>query len=163
MEAFMYGLLTVVALAEVGVTAYLIDHFTAVGYPSSRYRSLTIFLLFNACWTSFFGLAYLAFIAAGAFNRLARLTASLAWLSVTSLLWVIAAGLYTDPVRGGRGEAMCRGLPALDICRKTQSAQALAWTAFSFCIITMIVSVVSWSSARASSPPTSSTVSDSIQ
>ena len=158
----MYSLLTVIALTEVGVTAYLIDHFTRTGYPSSRYRSLTIFLLFNACWTAFFGIAYIAFVAAGALSRLARLTASLAWLSITSLLWVIAAGLYTDPLRGGRGEAICWGLPALDICRQTQAAQALAWMAFAFCILTMFVSILSWHEDRPPPAPTSTTVSDSI-
>jgi len=156
----MYSLLTLVALAEVGVTAYLVDHFTRTGYPTSRYRSLTIFLLFNACWTAFFGLAYIIFVAAGKLKGLARLTASLAWLTITALLWLIAASLYTDPVRGGRGEVMCWNLPALDICRKTQAAQALAWTAFAFSIVTMIVSMLSWHEDRP--PPTSTTVSDSI-
>jgi preprotein translocase subunit SecG len=161
MEVFMYSILTIFALAEIGVTAYLIDHFTKVGYPSSRYRSLTIFLLFNACWTAFFGLAYIIFVAAGVLKRLARLTASLAWLTITLILWVIAASLYTDPTRGGRGEQMCRGLPALDICRKTQAAQALAWTIFAFCILTMIVSILSWHEDRPPPAP-STTVSDSM-
>lgn len=161
-EAFMYSLLTLIAIAEIGVTAFLIDHFTRTGYPSSRYRSLTIFLLFNAVWTTLFGILYIAFVAAGRLKHLARLTASLGWLSITTLLWLIAASLYTDPLRGGRGRAMCWNLPALDICRETQAAQALAWTAFALCIVTMIVSIASWHEDDRSTVPTSTTVSLSI-
>lgn len=155
----MYSLLTLIAIAEIGVTAFLIDHFTRTGYPSSRYRSLTIFLLFNAVWTTLFGLIYIGFVAAGRLKRLARLSASLGWLSITTLLWLIAASLYTDPLRGGRGRAMCWNLPALDICRETQAAQALAWTAFALCIVTMIVSIASWHDDDRSTAPTSTTVS----
>ena len=161
-EAFMYCLLTLIAIAEIGVTAFLIDHFTRIGYPSSRYRSLTIFLLFNAVWTTLFGLIYIGFVAAGKLRRLARLSASLGWLSITTLLWLIAASLYTDPLRGGRGRAMCWNLPALDICRETQAAQALAWTAFALCIVTMIVSIASWHDDDDRPAPTSTTVRLSI-
>ncbi|SRR5258706_16295251 len=160
-DIFMYTFLLIIAVAEIGVTAYLVDNFTSTGFPTSRYRSITNFLLFTACWTAFVCLVYIALVTVRKLKRAARLGTSLSLLILTTLFWLIAAALYTDPARGGRGTAMCWGLPVLDICRKTQAAQALAWTAFVFSLVAILVVAFS---DRYDYPeaPTSTTVSVSI-
>jgi hypothetical protein len=151
MEALLFALLTAVALAELGLTAYLVNGYEANGYPSSRYRSLIIFILFDASWTALFGLAYVCFIAAGALSRLAGIAASVTWLLITAILWGVAAGLYSNPNQGGRTGGMCWDAPTIDPCRQTQTVAGLAWTAFTLCIVTMIVSCCTWRATRAPS------------
>jgi hypothetical protein len=70
----LFFLIAAVAAAELGLTAYLVHDYETrdSGYPSSRYRSLIIFILFDACWTVLFGLGYLLFIVGGALHFLAR-------------------------------------------------------------------------------------------
>jgi hypothetical protein len=68
----LFFLIVAVAAAELGLTAFLINGYNATGYPSDNYRSLIIFILFDACWTVLFGLAYLLFIIDGALHLLAR-------------------------------------------------------------------------------------------
>ena len=155
MEAFLFALLAIVALTELGVTAYLVNYYDRLGYLSWRYRSVIILLLFNSVWTSVFGLAYVCFIASGALNRLARLTASVTWLFITAILWGVAAGLYTSYRDGGW---WCWNSPALWFCRRTQAAEGLAWTAFALCIVTMLASFLTWHHKR----NTDATVSDSM-
>lgn len=72
---FLFFLIAAVAMAELGLTAFLVHDYENrdSGYPSSRYRSLIILILFDACWTTLFGLAYLFFIVGGALHALARL------------------------------------------------------------------------------------------
>jgi len=69
---FLFFLIAAVAAAELGLTAYLVNGYEASGYPSDYYRSLIIFILFDACWTVLFGLAYIIFIIDGALHFLAR-------------------------------------------------------------------------------------------
>jgi hypothetical protein len=71
---FLFFLIAAVGAAELGLTAFLVHDYDtrAGGYPSDYYRSLIIFILFDACWTVLFGLAYLLFIVGGALHVLAR-------------------------------------------------------------------------------------------
>lgn len=158
-DLVMYFFLILFAIAEIGVTADLIDHFTRVGYPTTPYRAITNFLLFTACWTTFFGIIFMALVAAKILKRGTRLGVSLAFLGFCLLFWVVGAALYT--ARIGRGVAMCWGLPALDICRKTQAAQALAWTAFTFTIMAGFAACGTFQMERdrPSAPISSTTVS----
>jgi hypothetical protein len=50
-------LIAAVAAAELGLTAFLVHGYENTGYPSARYCSLIILILFDACWTILFGLA----------------------------------------------------------------------------------------------------------
>lgn len=160
-ELIMYFILILFAIAEIGVTASLIDHFTRTGFPTLRYRQIVNFLLFTACWTTFFGFIYMALAATRALKRgSARMGTSLSFLSITFVFWLVGAILYT--VRSGRGVEMCWGLPALDICRETQAAQALAWTAWAFTILTMLASLGDNFGKDRPSAPTTTTVSVSI-
>lgn len=94
-QAFIFALISAVALAEIGLTAFLVHDYENrdSGYPSSRYRSLIILILFDACWTALFGLAYVFFIVGGALHFLASVASSAIWLIVTAILWGVAAGL----------------------------------------------------------------------
>lgn len=71
---FLFFLIAAVGAAELGLVAYLVHDYETrdSGYPSDRFRSLIIFILFNACWTVLFGLAYILFIVGGALHALAR-------------------------------------------------------------------------------------------
>lgn len=131
----LFFLIAAVAAAELGLTAYLVHDYEnrESGYPSSRYRSLIIFILFDACWTVLFGLAYLLFIVGGALHILASIASSAIWLIITAVLWGVAAGLYKNE----RGGGMCEGEAAISRCRQTQTVEALAWTEMGLCILTL--------------------------
>ena len=75
---FLFFLIAAVGAAELGLTAYLVHDYEtrSSGYPSDRFRSLIIFILFNASWTVLFGFAYLLFIVGGALHALARYVSS---------------------------------------------------------------------------------------
>lgn len=104
---FLFVLITMCAMAELGLTAYLIS----VGneshsWPSARYHSLSvcfpasmevlltcdssslILFEFNAVWTTLFGVAYMLWIVDGAVHFLASIASSIIWLAITSALWV---------------------------------------------------------------------------
>lgn len=131
----LFFLIAAVGAAELGLVAFLVHDYEnrESGYPSPRYRSLIIFILFDACWTVLFGLAYLLFIVGGALHFLASIAASAIWLVITAVLWGVAAGLYMH-VRGG---GMCKGEAIISRCRETQTVEALAWTEMGLCILTL--------------------------
>ncbi|KAG8804969.1 hypothetical protein FRC17_005796, partial [Serendipita sp. 399] len=133
---FLFFLIAAVGAAELGLTAYLVHDYENrdSGYPSSRYRSLIIFILFDACWTVLFGLAYLLFIVAGHLHALASIASSAIWLIITAILWGVAAGLYHNE----RGGGMCDGEAVISRCRQTQTVEALAWTEMGLCILTLV-------------------------
>ncbi|KAG8827305.1 hypothetical protein FRC19_004173 [Serendipita sp. 401] len=131
----LFFLIAAVGAAELGLTAYLVHDYETRdgGYPSSRYRSLIIFILFDACWTVLFGLAYILFIVAGHLHALASIASSAIWLIITAVLWGVAAGLYHNE----RGGGMCNGEAVISRCRQTQTVEALAWTEMALCIVTL--------------------------
>ncbi|KIM32642.1 hypothetical protein M408DRAFT_312791 [Serendipita vermifera MAFF 305830] len=133
---FLFFLIAAVGAAELGLTAYLVHDYEnrASGYPSDRYRSLIIFILFNASWTVLFGFAYLLFIVGGALHALASIASSAIWLIITAILWGVAAGLF----RNERGGGMCDGEPVISRCRQVQTVEALAWTEMGLCILTLL-------------------------
>lgn len=104
---FLFALMTFSALAELGITAFLVsagnEHNT---WPSPRYHSLCvnnfhienilkllfhsslILFLFNAAWTTLFSTAYMLWISYGASHILASVASSVIWLLATTVLWV---------------------------------------------------------------------------
>lgn len=74
---FLFLLMTLCAIAEMGLTAFLIDAGNASGeWASPRYHSLLILFLFNAVWTTLFGTAYTLWILTGAAHILASIASS---------------------------------------------------------------------------------------
>jgi len=86
---FLFALMTLSSLAELGLTAFLIsagnEHHT---WPTAKYHSLLILFLFNAVWTIVFSLAYTLWILDGAAHLLASIASSVIWLLITTVLWV---------------------------------------------------------------------------
>ncbi|KAF7288572.1 hypothetical protein HMN09_01386300 [Mycena chlorophos] len=132
---FLFALITLVAMAELGLSAYwvhLIQH-----EPSSRFKSLIILFLFDSCWTVLFGAAYCLWIFDGAMHELASIGSSSIWLAITAILWGVAAGLF-GPVRGSGN---CDGTPAISACRELLALYAIGWTEMGLCILTLLLSI----------------------
>ncbi|TFK57276.1 hypothetical protein OE88DRAFT_1618859 [Heliocybe sulcata] len=136
---YMFGLMTFCALAELGLTAFLItmgnEHHT---WPSIRYHSLLILFCFDAVWTMIFSTAYLLWMIDGSVHVLASIASSVIWLVITSIVWGTASGVMHS-TRGGHD---CPGAPANSRCRQSLTVEALGWTEFSLCVVALAATVL---------------------
>ncbi|RDB28969.1 hypothetical protein Hypma_015495, partial [Hypsizygus marmoreus] len=120
---FLFAMMTCSALAELGLTAFLISAGNENRtWPSPRYHSLLveedflppklllttlILFLFNAVWTTLFSTAYMLWIVGGSSHLLASIASSVIWLVVTTVLWAstcscgTAAGVMHNTRSGG--------------------------------------------------------------
>ncbi|KAG8949043.1 hypothetical protein FRC04_009117 [Tulasnella sp. 424] len=147
----LFILLTAVGAAELGLVAYLIHTFDKNGYPDGKggytsrdFKARLDFIMFCACWTVFFGLAYIAFMLAGALFFLASIASSALWLIITVIFWAIGAALFMQVRVGGN----CHGTPAISLCRELQTVEALGWTALGLAAFTFIVSLIAIHATR---------------
>ncbi|KAK7048350.1 hypothetical protein R3P38DRAFT_2868809 [Favolaschia claudopus] len=133
---FLFTLIALLAAAELGLSAYWVNR--VQDEPSSRFKSLLIFILFDSVWTLLFAGAYVFWIIDGALHGLASIGSSGVWLVITTILWGVAAGLWRDDVVK---DADCDGTPALSICRQFVGLEAIAWTEMGLCILTLLAAV----------------------
>jgi hypothetical protein len=90
----------------------------------------------------------------GALHELASIGSSGIWLTITAVLWGVAAGLFHPE----RGTSNCNGDPAISpyvppspsiqapinqfspalSCRETLALEAIAWTEMGLCILTLL-------------------------
>ncbi|KAJ7175848.1 hypothetical protein C8R46DRAFT_1347354 [Mycena filopes] len=129
---FLFTLIALLAIAELGLSAFWVHQIQ--DEPSSRFKSLIILFLFNSVWTTLFAGAYVFWILDGAMHELASIGSSGIWLSITAILWGVAAGLF-HPVRGSSN---CDGDPAISPCRETLALEAIGWTEMGLCILTLL-------------------------
>ncbi|KAF8208933.1 hypothetical protein K438DRAFT_1515421, partial [Mycena galopus ATCC 62051] len=130
---FLFTLIALVGAAALGLSAFWVHQIQ--NDPSSRFKSLIILFLFNSCWTVLFAEhIYIYSLYSGAMHELASVGSSGIWLSITAILWGVAAGLF-DPVRGGGN---CNGTPAISSCRELLALEALGWTEMGLCILTLL-------------------------
>ncbi|KAI0322722.1 hypothetical protein OF83DRAFT_1048837 [Amylostereum chailletii] len=131
----LFAVITLCAMAQLGLTAFLISAAESLhSWPSSRYRSLLILFLFDSIWTTVLSSAYLYWILEGAVHLLASIASSVIWLFITAILWGTAAGIFHNARRGD-----CAGIPVVSRsrCRETLTADALGWTEFGLCLLTL--------------------------
>ncbi|KIM27531.1 hypothetical protein M408DRAFT_166380 [Serendipita vermifera MAFF 305830] len=147
----MYILLGLVAAAETGLLAYLVNTFEASGYPSgqgtngspNQMRMLIILLLFTASWTTLFALCFLCFVG-GTLGLLASIGFSLLWLVITITLWAVSTTLFHLARVGGE----CIGSPTVSVCRQLEAVEALGWTALGLCVLTVFAALFGWHNRR---------------
>ncbi|OAX42347.1 hypothetical protein K503DRAFT_790178 [Rhizopogon vinicolor AM-OR11-026] len=152
---FLFILITMCAMAELGLTAYLISVGNeSQNWPSARYHSLLILFEFNAVWTTLFGAAYMLWIVDGAVHFLASIASSIIWLAITSVLWGAAAGMMHSTRTGGDcnwipnssgfvGEVSSCDQPqdlSVSRCRETLTVEAVGWVLFGLCALTLLAS-----------------------
>ncbi|KAH0590702.1 hypothetical protein H2248_000830 [Termitomyces sp. 'cryptogamus'] len=144
---FLFALITCSALAELGLTAFLVsagnEHNT---WPSKRYHALLILFVFNAAWTTLFSTAYVLWFFDGAGHFLANVASSVIWLLATSVLWGTAAGVMHNTRSGGD----CAGSATISRCRQSLTVEALGWTEFSLCVLTMMATCLWLNGSRKS-------------
>ncbi|KAG1757542.1 hypothetical protein EDB19DRAFT_1891283 [Suillus lakei] len=149
---FLFILITMCAMAELGLTAYLISVGNeSQNWPSARYHSLLILFEFNAVWTTLFGAAYMLWIVDGAVHFLASIASSIIWLAITSTLWGAAAGMMHNTRTGGdcnwipsssasvNAVSPCDQSQELSVsrCRETLTVEAVGWVLFGLCVLTL--------------------------
>ncbi|KAI0825149.1 hypothetical protein BC628DRAFT_1410550 [Trametes gibbosa] len=154
---FLFTLMTLTATAELGLTAFLISAGNeAQSWASPRYHSLSvlrrsrchsrltesrhslILLCFSSAWTLLFSGAYVLWIVDGAVHLLAQVASSVVWLLLTAVLWGVGAGLMHNTRSGGN----CAGRAPLSRCRQTLTVEALGWTEFSLCCVTLAATLL---------------------
>ncbi|KAF8642363.1 hypothetical protein AX16_009632 [Volvariella volvacea WC 439] len=132
---FLFVLMTCSAMAEIGLTAFLISAGNENRtWPSPRYHSLLIFFLFNAVWTLFFSAAYLLWIMGAGIQLLAGIASSAIWQLITSILWGAAAGIMHHTRTGGN----CAGRPTIHRCRQSLTVEAIGWTELGLSLVTLL-------------------------
>jgi len=136
---FLFALMSTCALAELGLTAFLIEagneHHT---WPSPRYHSLLLAYLFNATWTMLFSMAYVLWIIDGAVHLLASIASSIIWLLVTSILWGTTTGIMRKTRTGGD----CANMSSISRCRQSLTVEALGWAEFGLCLLTLLATLI---------------------
>ncbi|TFK41132.1 hypothetical protein BDQ12DRAFT_426326 [Crucibulum laeve] len=99
---FLFTLMTLSAMAELGLTCFLVSAGNESGtWPTRRYHSLLILFVFNAAWTTLFSATYMWWFVDGSSHFLANIASSVAWLLITSVLWGTAAGVMHNTRTGG--------------------------------------------------------------
>ncbi|KNZ71274.1 hypothetical protein J132_00084 [Termitomyces sp. J132] len=135
---FLFALITCSALAELGLTAFLVsagnEHNT---WPSKRYHALLILFVFNAAWTTLFSTAYVLWFFDGAGHFLANVASSVIWLLATMM-------------HNTRSGGDCAGSATISRCRQSLTVEALGWTEFSLCVLTMMATCLWLNGSRKS-------------
>ncbi|KAF7306948.1 hypothetical protein MIND_00487600 [Mycena indigotica] len=107
-----------------GLTAFLVNAGNAHGtWPTPRYHSLLLLLLFCAAWTVFFSSAYILWLADNKQHILANVASSIIWLGVTLVLWGVGAGI----LHFTRGGGNCPNSAPISRCRQSLTVESLAW------------------------------------
>ncbi|KAJ7597062.1 hypothetical protein C8J56DRAFT_1001104 [Mycena floridula] len=145
---FLFTLMTLCAVAELALAAFLVSAGNEVNrWPSPRYHALLIMFVFNASWTVLFSTAYMLWIADGATHLLANMASSVIWLLLTGVLWGTAAGIMHRTRTGG----ICPNMGTISRCRQSLTVEALGWTEFSLCMLTLALTCLFLHSTRSKS------------
>ncbi|KAJ7786344.1 hypothetical protein B0H16DRAFT_1657679 [Mycena metata] len=144
---FLFTMMILSGVAELGLTAFLVNAGNTHGtWPSPRYHSLLIFMLFNATWTVVFAVAYMLWLLDGAKHFLANIASSIFWLSVTVVLWGVSAGIFHFTRTGGH----CPTSPPISRCMQSLTVEALAWTELAFAAAALFCTCV-WAGSSSGS------------
>lgn len=142
---FLFLIVALLAIAELGLTVYLISYGNANDYfVSSRYHALLITFCTLSSWTTLFAGGYVLWILYGGAHALAGVASSLIWLLVTTAAWSIATGILNWARIGGQ----CPGRPAIHKCRESLTVMALGYAELSVCscilLFTAVQSFLEW-------------------
>ncbi|KAL4243429.1 MARVEL domain-containing protein [Abortiporus biennis] len=136
---YLFTLIALTSAAELGLTAFLINVGNELHiWASPNYHSLLILLCFEASWTLLFATAYMMWFVDGGAQILANVASSVFWLLLTSVLWGAAAGLMHNTRSGGN----CPGRPSISRCRQSLTVEALGWTEFGLCCVTLLATLL---------------------
>ncbi|KAH7915783.1 hypothetical protein BJ138DRAFT_1132366 [Hygrophoropsis aurantiaca] len=153
---FLFVLITICAMAELGLAAFLISAGNeSHSWPSVPYHAVLILIEFSAVWTTIFGTAYMLWIVDGAIHFLASIASSILWLVITTALWGSAAGMLHTARPGGDcnwiPDSITSGfvdeslpcdtpeeLSSTSRCRETLTIEILAWIEFGLCAVTIL-------------------------
>ncbi|KAH9937672.1 uncharacterized protein B0H18DRAFT_867541 [Fomitopsis serialis] len=144
---YLFTLMTLTAMTELGLTAFLISAGgQTYAWASPGYYSLCVLRLrrglapnrlilvcFMAAWTVLFAGAYVLWALDGGVHLLANVASSVIWLLLTSVLWGAGAGL----MHSTRVSSDCPESASISRCRQTVTVEALGWTEFGLCCITL--------------------------
>jgi hypothetical protein len=103
---FLFLSMMLSGATELGLTAYLVDAGNENHtWPSARYHTLLLLILFDAAWTVLFSGAYMLWLADGARHFLASIASSIFWLSTNAILWVhfyfyFVIGGFNEDIQG---------------------------------------------------------------
>ncbi|KAJ7293605.1 hypothetical protein C8J57DRAFT_1041999 [Mycena rebaudengoi] len=141
---FLFLSMMLSGATELGLTAYLVDAGNENHtWPSARYHTLLLLILFDAAWTVLFSGAYMLWLADGARHFLANIASSIFWLSTNAILWGVSAGIFHHTRSGG----ICPNSPTLSRCRQTLTVEALAWTECALSIAALFFTCL-WAGTR---------------
>lgn len=86
---YLFTLIALVAMAELGLTAFLLNRGNQRDtWISSRYHHVLVLFLFDSVWTTIVAWCYVVWIFNGALHLFASVASSALWLIVTAVLWV---------------------------------------------------------------------------
>jgi len=145
---YLFSLIALCALAELGLTAFLLNvGNTSHEWASVRYHHLLILFAFNAAWTLLFAAAYVAWTLNGAVHAIASIASSIIWLTATTILWGAASGIMLHTRTGGT----CPGKAPISRCRQSLTVMSVGWAEFGLCVCTLIATC--WLAKRGDKKP----------
>ncbi|OCH96180.1 hypothetical protein OBBRIDRAFT_718957 [Obba rivulosa] len=133
---YLFTLITLTAMAELGLTAFLISAGNELStWASPGYYSLLVLLCFEAVWTFLFATSYVLWAVNGRAHVLANIASSVFWLLLTATLWGAGAGLLHAEHSDGNCPA------PISRCRESVTVEALGWTEFGLCCTTLAATI----------------------
>jgi len=137
----LFGLITLFALIEGIITAWLVSNYQGSaqgGYPNNHFRHTLRFGVFVSWWTFVFAIAYIFFFLYGTGGMISSIASHAIWLFVTWVFWLALAASITNMLGG----SINCGSSHLVYCHQNQAAQAFAWiewilltVAFAFVVV----------------------------
>lgn len=136
--------MTLTAAAELGLTVFLLTAGSEMRtWAGPKYSSLLTLLCLEAVWTLLFTVGYMFWVIDGGARLLANVASSIIWLLLTAALWGLGAGIMHTT----RARSHCSGKLPISKCRESLTVEALGWTEFALCAITLITTIM-WMATR---------------
>ncbi|KIO33186.1 hypothetical protein M407DRAFT_241177 [Tulasnella calospora MUT 4182] len=132
----LFGLISAIAIALIGLTAWMHHQYSASGLGGTSLTRRLDFLIFLACWTALFAAAYIIFAHTGRFGAIGSHASHVFWLLITWIMWLIGAALYQH-----RMSQLGCGLTH-KMCLINRAIKALSWIEFALCFITMLIIIL---------------------
>ncbi|KAH9917161.1 hypothetical protein B0H21DRAFT_770187 [Amylocystis lapponica] len=122
----VFGLIILFGIIELAISGWLVSRYNSHhNYPSSSVRDRARFLLFDACWTIFFSLFYLALFLHSASDGsvLTSVFSHGVFLTITWILWLAGASAITASL-GGHLRCAHSGV---NYCGQLNALEGFAW------------------------------------
>ncbi|KII94213.1 hypothetical protein PLICRDRAFT_132735 [Plicaturopsis crispa FD-325 SS-3] len=137
----VFGLLVFFSIIELAISAWLTSRFNAHhNYQSLTERDRVRLLLFDSCWTIFFGLFYgVLFTHSPNGSALTSVASHGVFLIITWILWTAGAAAITENLGGGLNCKQNNAEGLFVYCGQLNALEGFAWVIWILITFALIV------------------------